>query len=164
MMPVRTVPLYDPKAKPASWHERMKDGEYAVHYSSFPAGAGIIAPYCAIFSSMQDARTHASEWVAENPGIRCTIYDWQGFVGAPLKEVRGVHFKDRGEISSRFRRWVGGTVFVAGGLLVLVDWAADFRLLWPSTLGMRLFLPGLILVVTEVAVTYHARRQKLEDA
>jgi hypothetical protein len=150
------IPLYDPKARPASWNERMCEGQYAVHYSAF---YGTENGYCTVCDSVAEAVAYAREQVAQHPALRCMIYDVHGFVGAPIKEIRGTDFKDRGEISSRFRRWLGGILFVGGGTLAGYDWSHDFYYMWPSTLGTRMLLPGLILLMTEGIVMLYARRK-----
>jgi hypothetical protein len=39
----------------------------------------------------------------------------------------------------------------------------DFRLTWPATIGARILIPGLILLVTEVALVLHAKRKRSHD-
>jgi hypothetical protein len=153
------LPLYDPQAEPSSWNERMREGDYAVHYSAFYS-QGTAAPYCSIFPSMQEAETYAKEQTALHPELRCTIYDSNGFVGAPLRDIRGIDYKDKGEISARFRRWCGSILFFGGLILTLADWSVDFRYLWPSALGTRMLMPGLVLLFTEAMVMWYASRHK----
>jgi hypothetical protein len=85
------------------------------------------------------------------------IYDHQGMVGAPLREIRGDRYKGNGDISPRFRRWVGSGLFFGGLGLILLDWSKDFGLMWPALVGMRMLIPGVILLVTEAAILLHAR-------
>lgn len=147
MASARRLPLYEPGAQPSSWNQRMAPGEYAVHYSSFPADSQS-APYCDIVSSRKEAEAYAREAVAERSDVRCRVYDAHGMVGSPLFEVAGKDFK--GEMNlSRFRRWAGGICFVVGSILTLIDVLQDYRLMWPSTIGTRMLVPGAILLVTE---------------
>jgi hypothetical protein len=44
-----------------------------------------------------------------------------------------------------------------------VDWSSDFKLTWPATIGVRMLIPGLILLVTEVALVLHARQKRSHD-
>jgi hypothetical protein len=87
MNPLRTLPLFDSGAQPASWNERMSPGEYAVHYSSFDSSAPGTGPSCTILGSLADAEEYAKAQVALKPGLRCRIYDHRGFVGPPILEA-----------------------------------------------------------------------------
>jgi hypothetical protein len=163
MIPPRTVPLFDPGAQPGSWNERMSAGEYAVHYSSFDKAARGTGPSCTILGSLEDAEEYARAQVILNPELRCRIYDDQGFVGPSVREVCGQQYKGESDISPRFRRWFGSLLFFGGLALVLVDWSSDFKLTWPATIGVRMLIPGLILLVTEVALVLHARQKRIHD-
>ena len=134
----------------------MKAGEYAVHYSGFDGTSGVVL-FCTVFENLSEAETYAREHVAEKPHLRCRIYDHQGFIGAPIREFKGCCYKGESEISSRFRRWGGSVLFFGGLLLTAVDWYYDFNLSWPSIIGMRIVIPGLILLFTEVILILHAR-------
>jgi hypothetical protein len=107
MIHLRTVPLFDPGAQPASWNEHMSPGEYAVHYSSFDKDARGIGPSCTILGSLEDAEEYAKAQVMLNPELRCKIYVDRGFVGPPILEVCGQRYEGESEISPRFRRWFG---------------------------------------------------------
>ena len=134
----------------------MVPGEYAVHYSSFASGAAG-RPYCTVFGSLDEAEAYARQQVVERPDLRCMIYDHQGLVGAPVREIRGGKYKGSGDISPRFRRWVGSGLFFGGLGLILLDWSKDFGLTWPALVGMRMLIPGVILLVTEAAILLHTR-------
>jgi hypothetical protein len=160
MNPLRTLPLFDSGAQPASWNERMSPGEYAVHYSSFDRGALGTGPSCTILGSLADAEEYAKAQVALRPGLRCRIYDDRGFVGPPILEVRGQQYVGERDLSPRLRRWLGSGLFFGGLALIVMDWSVDFRLTWPATIGARILIPGLILLVTEVALVLHAKRKR----
>jgi hypothetical protein len=160
MKPPRTVPLFDPDAQPASWNESMSPGEYSVHPSSFENNAA--GPSCTIFGSLEDAEEYAQAQVALKPGLRCRIYDHQGFVGAPILEVRGQQYVGERDISPRFRRWAGSLLFFGGLTLTLVDWSVDFKLTWPATIGVRLLIPGVLLLLTEAILTLQSRRKRMQ--
>ncbi len=162
MSPLRTVPLFDSGAQPASWNERMLPGEYAVHYSSFDSRALVTGPSCTILGSLADAEEYAKAQVILKPGLRCRIYDDRGFVGPPILEVRGLQYKES-DISPRFRRWVGSLLFFGGLALVIVDWSVDFKLTWPATIGVRMLIPGLILLVTEVILVLNVKRKRIHE-
>ena len=134
----------------------MIPGEFAVHYSSFPA-KDYDGLYCTVFGSLDEALAHAREQAELRPGLRCTIYDHEGFVGAPLGDIRGKEFKDKGAISQRFRRWAGGVLFIAGSILMIVDWRTDFELLWPGMFGSRIIIPGFALLVMDAIITIHQK-------
>jgi len=156
MVPPRQLPLYDPGHTPATWNERMVSGEYAVHYSSLEDRTSS-APYCTVFSDLQEAVAYAQEQVERRTDLRCAIYDHQGQIGAPIRDIRGQDYKD-GELSARFRRWLGSILFFGGSILTIYDWTKDFRLLWPSTLGTRMVLPGFTLLFVEAMIFLHKRR------
>jgi hypothetical protein len=140
----------------------MGVGEFAVHYSKFYAGAA--TPFCTVLPSVEEAEAFARAEVQRHPELRCTIYDHNGFVGAPLRDVRGVDYKEWGEITQRFRRWVGGVLFFGGVGLTIFDWQADFRYLWPSMLGTRMLIPGTLLLFTEAMIllqAWHTKRRAL---
>jgi hypothetical protein len=163
MIPPRTVPLFDSVGQPASWNEQMSLGEYAVHYSSFDNGARGTGPSCTILGSLKDAEEYAKAQVILKPKLRCRIYDDRGFVGPPILEVCGPQYKGESAISPRFRRWFGSLLFFGGLALFLVDWSSDFKLTWPATIGVRMLLPGLILLVTEAAMVLHAKRKRVHE-
>ena len=64
MSPTRTLPLFDPHARPQSWNERMVPGEYATLYSSLQVGSDPNrpiedGPFCTVFSSLAEAEEDA---------------------------------------------------------------------------------------------------------
>ncbi len=152
----RQLPLFDGRQTPGTWNERMLPGEYAVHYSSFDAPN--TTPYCTIFSTISEAIDHASQQVSHRPSLRCTIYDHQGLIGPPLREIRGAEFKEPSAITARFRRWLGSILFFGGVGFIAYDWINDFRFSWPAMIGIRMIFPGLILLVTEAIILLYARR------
>ena len=136
----------------------MVPGEYAVHYSSFPA-AGYIGPYCTVLGSLEEAVTYAQWQVKERPALRCTVYGHEGLVGAPIRDIRGCEFKDRDVLSARFRRWVGSILFFGGLILIAIDWRSDFELSWPGMVGTRMIVPGFVLLLIEAYSLLKARRE-----
>lgn len=151
----RHTPLFDPHATPASWNERMAPGEYAVHYSHL-SGAGA-EPFCDILPSLEAAEQHARTQVAARPELRCTLYDHHGFIGAPIRDIRGAAYKATGEISARFRRWAGSILFFGGLILTIIDWRVDFRYTWPAMIGTKMLLPGFVLLLTETVIVLYTR-------
>jgi hypothetical protein len=152
----RQLLLFDGGSQQGSWNERMTPGEYAIHYSSFE-GSSNVAPYCTVFGDLKEADEYARQQVAKRHALRCRIYDHQGMIGAPLRDIPGSEFKGDGDLSPRFRRWGGLVLFFGGLLLVIVDWSVDFRLTWPATVGSRLLIPGLILLLTDIVFVLNAR-------
>jgi hypothetical protein len=157
----RLLPLFDERAQPQSWNERMTAGEYAVHYSRFEGVPGT-PPSCTVFSSLAEAEAYAKEYVAQRPTLRCRIYDHQGLTGRPIREFRGNSYKGESELSPRFRRWAGSGLFFGGVILVIVDWIQDFKLSWPAMIGTRVLFPGLILLVTEAVIVLHTKRKNVQ--
>ena len=140
----------------------MAEGEYAVHFSDLEGSPHRTAPFCLLFNSLPAAVEYSTAEVARHPGLRCRIYDHNGFTGAPLREIKGSQFRDNTDISAHFRRWVGSFLFFGGALLAGADWTVDFRWLWPSMLGTRMLMPGSILLMTELIIrinAWHRRRQ-----
>lgn len=157
-MPSRTLPLFDPSVHPSSWNERMVPGEYAVHYStSGQDGPGAV---CDVLSSLSEAEDHAATHLNVHPNQRCRIYDHNGFIGAPIRELCGTSYRGDPDLSPRFRRWMGSILLFGGLALTAYDWSTDFRLSWPGLIGSRLIIPGLILLVTEVVIILYARRKR----
>ncbi|SDF57207.1 hypothetical protein [Terriglobus roseus] len=161
-MTSRRVLLFDPAAQPSSWNQRIGASDFAVHYSSFPDGY-VGAPYCDVLASAAEAEAYAQNYVTEHPQVRCRVYDAHGLVGAPLFEVAGKSYKGESNLS-QFRRWGGSVLFVVGSILFSIDVFQDYRLLWPSTIGSRLAIPGALLLVTEGLVVLTARHNAKKKA
>jgi hypothetical protein len=158
----RVVPLYDERVHPPCWNERMAAGEYAVHYSSFEVGSGA-APFCTVFSSLEESEAYARQETARRPELRCMIYDHEGFSRPPVRELRGSAYKEEDGIGPRFRRWGGAVLFFGGLILTIIDWRSDFELSWPAMIGTRLLAPGLVLLVADVVIVFSERRRRLCD-
>jgi hypothetical protein len=165
----RTLLLFDPGARPQGWNERMKPGEYAILYSSLRLGsdaengAAMREPFCSVFSTLADAEEYAAQQVALLPTLGCRIYDHNGLGRQPIRNIRGVEYKGEEEISPRFRRWWGYGLFFGGMVLLVVDWRADFGLLWPAMFATRMMPIGLLLLVTELVICIEARRKKRRE-
>lgn len=108
---------------------------------------------------LEEAQAWAELRVSDDPALRCRIYDHEGFAGQPAAEVRGAAYKAEPEMSPRFRRWFGSTLFLGGLLLTAYDWLYGFRFSWAAMIGTRLLLPGLLLLFIEAMVMLHASRQ-----
>jgi hypothetical protein len=48
-------------------------------------------------------------------------------------------------------------------VLLVVDWRADFGLLWPAMFATRMMPIGLLLLVTELVISIEARRKKSRE-
>ncbi len=154
----RTLPLFDEKVQPPSWNERMAPGEYAVHYSVNRNAPGMPLT-CTVFSSLAESEAHAKEQIAARPDLRCRIYDHHGFARQPIRELRGSSHKGDSEISPRFRRWGGSGLFFGGLILIVLDWSYDFSLSWPAMIGIRMVIPGILLLLTEIVIVLQARHR-----
>jgi hypothetical protein len=165
----RTLLLFDAGARPQGWNERMKPGEYAILYSSLRLGsyaensAAMREPFCSVFSALADAEEYATEQIALLPTLGCRIYDHQGLGRQPIREIRGSKYKGEKEMSPRFRRWWGYGLFLGGMVLLVVDWRADFGLLWPAMFATRMMPIGLLLLVTELVILIEARLKKRRE-
>jgi hypothetical protein len=135
----------------------MAPGEYAVHYSHFEGPANAV-PSCTIVASLGEAEQYAAEQVALHPTLRCRIYDHRGFIGAPIREVRGKQYVPESDITPRFRRWAGSILFFGGIILTIIDWSTAFKLGWPAMIGTRMMVPGFVLLFIEAMILLQARR------
>jgi hypothetical protein len=165
MGPPRTLPLFDPHARPQSWNERMVPGEYATLYSSLQVGADPNrpredGPFCTVFSSLTEAEGDAHHQVALLPTLCCRIYDHHGLGRQPIREICGSQYKGEDGFSAAFRRWLGSGLLLGGTVLAIVDWRADFGLLWPAMFATRMIPAGLLLLVTELVISIEAKRKK----
>jgi hypothetical protein len=165
----RTLLLFDPGARPQGWNECMKPGEYAILYSSLRLGsdpvhsAAMREPICSVFTTLAEAEEYAAQQVALMPTLGCRIFDHDGLGRQPIREIRGSRYKGEDEMSPRFRRWWGYGLFLGGMVLLVVDWRADFGLLWPAMFAMRMMPVGLLLLVTELVIFIEARRKKRRE-
>jgi hypothetical protein len=144
---MRTLPLYDPAATPSTWCERMSPGDFAVHTS----GSSV----CAIFPSLPEAEAFAAAEVAAAPTLRCRIYDHQGFIGEPLREVIGPNFRGGTGLSPRYLRILGLTLLLSGIVLFATDWLNGFRFGWPGFIGARLLIFGLVVTAFAALTRLH---------
>src|SRR5260370_34336901 len=110
MAPPRTLLLFDPDVRPQSWNERMAAGGYAVLYSGSPPArpsqsnaAPRGGPFCAAFSTLDEAVGHATQQVALLPTLRCRVHDHHGLGREPVREIRGLQHKGEHYISRRVR-------------------------------------------------------------
>jgi hypothetical protein len=165
----RTLLLFDAGARPQGWNERMNPGEYAILYSSLRLGSdaensvAMREPFCSVFTTLGDAEEYAAQQVGLLPTLGCRIYDHHGLGRQPIREIRGSGYKGEEEMSPRFRRWLGYGLFLGGLVLLVVDWRADFGLLWPAMFATRLMPIGLLLLVTELVIFIEARRKKRRE-
>ena len=118
MSPTRTLPLFDPHARPQSWNERMVPGEYATLYSSLQVGSDPNrpiedGPFCTVFSSLAEAEEDARRQVALLPTLACRIYDHHGLGRQPIREICGKEYKGRTAYLDGFGE-VGVTVCLPG--------------------------------------------------
>jgi hypothetical protein len=164
----RTLLLFDPGARPQGWNERMKPGEYAILYSSLrlasdAENSAMREPFCSVFSTLAEAEEYAAQQVALLPTLGCRIYDHHGLGRQPIREIRGTEYKGEEEMSPRFRRWWGYSLFFGGMVLLVVDWRADFGLLWPAMFATRMMPIGLFLLAIELVIFIEARRKKRRE-
>jgi hypothetical protein len=164
MVEPRTLPLFDPKATPQSWSERMVDGEYAVLFANEqPQHLSSSTPVCVVFTSLREAENYARVQTALQPRMRCSIYDHNGMGRAPVAVIAGAQGAQKDFLSAKFRRWLGGILFVAGVILGIMEWRSDFKLTWAGTLGSRLGPAGAILLLTELGVVLTARHRRRKE-
>jgi len=137
----------------------MAPGEYAIHYSHSKNAA----PTCTIVASLADAEQYAAEQIALDPTLRCRIYDDRGFIGAPIRELRGKQYVAESDITPRFRRWAGSILFFGGIVLTIIDWADEFKLGWPAMIGTRMMVPGFVLLFIEAMIVLQSRRHSGQE-
>ena len=165
MSPTRTLPLFDPHARPQSWNERMVPGEYATLYSSLQVGSDPNrpiedGPFCTVFNSLAEAEEDAQRQIALLPTLCCRIYDHHGLGRQPIREICGKEYKGEDSLSGRFRRGWGYGLLAGGVALTIVDWRADFGLLWPAMFGTRMIPAGLFLLGTDLIINFEAKRKQ----
>ena len=137
----------------------MIPGEYAIHYSHSKHAA----PSCTVVASLAGAEQYAAQQIALDPTLRCRIYDHRGFVGAPIREIRGQQYVPESEITPRFRRWAGSILFFGGLILTIIDWIDDFKLGWPAMIGTRMIIPGFILLFIEAMIVLQSKRHPHQE-
>jgi hypothetical protein len=164
---LRVLPIYDHRAHPPVWSDRMTPGEFAVLCEDARTGApkqpdNTVAPsesshVCAIFDSRQEAEDFARERVSIFPGMRCAVFDHEGRAKQPLLTVHRPEFAPRGEIGPAFRRWVGGTCLVAGLGCGAWEIAHDYATIWAGTLAIRLLPVAAVFLGAEVVLWGQAK-------
>jgi hypothetical protein len=97
------------------------------------------------------------------PPLAAASMTIMGWVASPSGKSAGSNYKGEEEISPRFRRWWGYGLFFGGMVLLVVDWRADFGLLWPAMFATRMMPIGLLLLVTELVICIEARRKKRRE-
>jgi hypothetical protein len=161
MEPLRSIPLFDVRAQPPSWTDRMTDGEYAVMTADARTGSPCLldgtpvrdvnAALVYVFANVADAEVWSREQVARLRELRCRIYDTHGLANQPI-DIRDPRYEKHDGFGRKTSLWIGVGLFIVGAVLVTVDVLSDWRLLWPSTIGTRLLPAGLLLIVTEGAL------------
>lgn len=142
----------------------MADGEAAVLFTGDRPEElnGTETPdagFCVVAGSLAEGEQYAREAVAAQPKMIARIYDRRGMVGAPLAEFAGSQ-ANRSEISAKFRRWGGGSLFVVGVLLGAAELISGMRINWAGMLAARLIPVGVILLLTELGLVLGARRER----
>ncbi len=170
MLPDRIVPVFDQRADPQSWSNRMKRGESAAMLTDARSGspcdeAGMPvmdvnrAP-CYIFSDLASANAWCVALVQAMPEIRCRVYDADGLAKPPAAEHSAPQYVRRDPLNRKVSRRAGIGLLAAGLLLCLIEWLSGFRLSWAAMLGMRLWPAGLVLLVAEAAFLAEDARKR----
>lgn len=156
------VPLFDPKAQPAHWNERMRPGDFAVLFANRQPAAidPALGPVAVIFDTLAGARQYAVTETLKEPHLRCSIYTEQGLALPPLQVIAGAKGADRSFLSSRFRLWAGGICLGVGAALGVAELASGMQLNWAGMLGSRIGPAGVLLLLTELGVRLSARQRK----
>jgi len=157
---MRVLPLFDPKATPQSWNERMSPGEFAVLFSNLQPVDLPKSPVAVIFSNLPEAEDYATAQVEALPALRCSIYDDNGLGRQPIRILAGSKGHDKNVISSGFRRWVGSALLLVGLIFGFIEWRADSKLMWAGTLGSRIGPIGFILLITELGLVLTERQKR----
>ncbi len=157
----RTVPIFDARAQPQSWSERMSETEYAVMLADARNGAPLAvngepvadvnrAP-CLVFTDLASARAWSEARIAAMPTTRCRIYDHEGLAKQPTAEYLAPQYKRKDPLNRARMRKVGIAILIAAVALCLAEWISGFRLSWAGMIGARLLPVAFILLVTELA-------------
>ncbi len=161
MYPFRTVPIFEARAQPQSWSDRMQPGEFAVMLADvrtgspcLPDGTPVLDVNAApvlLFGSFADAELWSKSKVASQPEMRCRIYDRSGMAGQPV-EIRDPRYQRNDGFSRVTSMRIGIGLLGAGLALFAAEFLSDFRLSWAAMIGARLLPVGLLLLVTEAAL------------
>src|SRR6476646_3246749 len=145
---LRTILIYDERAHPPAWSDRMILGEFGILCEDARTGSpkqpdNTPAPdasgqICTISDSRQEAEEFARDQVERYPTMRCVVFDHEGRAGQPLLVVNRPEFAPRGEIGPAFRRWVGGICLVAGLACGAWEIAHDYATIWAGAIALRL--------------------------
>jgi hypothetical protein len=159
---LRTVPIFEDRAHPPVWSDRMSHGEFAVLCEDARTGAAkqpdnTPAPnpsrqICTISDSRQEAEDFARDRVERYPTMRCVVFDHEGRAGQPLLTVNRPEFAPRGEIGPAFRRWVGGICLVAGLACGAWEIAHDYATIWAGALAIRLLPVAAVFLGVELVL------------
>jgi hypothetical protein len=158
----RTLFIYDYRAHPPVWSDRMTLGEFAVLCEDARTGAAKQpdntqppkdqSQICTIFDSRQEADDFAHEQIGRYLTMRCLVFDHDGRAKQPLLTVYRPEFAPRGEIGPAFRRWVGGICLIAGLGCSAWEIAHDYATIWAGTLAIRLLPIAAICLGTELVL------------
>jgi hypothetical protein len=159
---LRTVPIFEDRAHPPVWSDRMSPGEFAVLCEDARTGAAkqpdntpALNPsrqICTISDSRQEAEDFARDRVERYPTMRCVVFDHEGRAGQPLLTVNRPEFAPRGEIGPSFRRWVGGICLVAGLACGAWEIAHDYATIWAGALAIRLLPVAAVFLGVELVL------------
>lgn len=164
----RSLLIYDPKARPQSWSDRMLPCEFAVLCEDARTGGpkqpdntpppSDSAQVCTVFDTQSDAERWAQAQVDLYPTMRCVVFTHEGRGRPPLLTVTRPEFADRGEIGPKTRRWVGGACLLAGILLAAWEITHDYTTIWAGTLAIRLLPVAAVFLGAELVLWIQARR------
>jgi hypothetical protein len=160
---MRVLPLFDPKATPQNWNERMSPGEFAVLFSNLQPLDLPKSPVAVIFPTLSEAEDYATAQTEALPALRCSVYDDNGLGREPIRVIAGAQGHDRNVISSGFRRWVGGALLLIGLIFGFIEWRADSKLMWAGTLASRIGPIGFILLITELGIVLTDRQKRRKE-
>jgi hypothetical protein len=155
------IRVYDPKRTPPEWNGLLRGSEVAVFkehaLTGMPLNDTEEDATCIIFADLASARTDCEKLVAENPDVRCTVFDARGKGSDPLA-IYDHPRAHRHELTGRFRRWCVGILMIASLLLIWLDWRSDFVRMWPSVLAWKFVTTALVFIVWEFTLWVEKRR------
>jgi hypothetical protein len=155
------VRVFDPNRNPPDWTGLLTGSEVAVFEedasSGTPRNDSSGQATCTIFHDLASAKIHCENLVAENPDVRCLIFDRRGRGSDPLAVLDHPQTR-RHELTGGFRRWCIGVLMIASVPLIWLDWRSDFVRMWPSVLAWKFVTATLVFVVWEFTLFVEKRR------
>lgn len=145
---MRIVRLYDPERR-GNWNDELLPGEYPVLLRHGRTGAERnaeghrLAPgepsVCVVFPNLDEAKEYCQQKTAEVPDLQCDIYDAAGLSKPPQYTYGKTDWNPRPKVLLL----LAAGFIIASFPLFWLDWRRRGILIFPSIIGINLFVVGL---------------------